>query len=255
MGLGDAHRQRPEPGGLVCDQLLGGAGVVVDPVDPVDLGGDGLDLLPQAELGPVEHPERAGFLGRLHHCLGQLDGTGTAVGEVGADGGPYPHRGGDGQDGIVLGGEVLGEGVDGHHRVHAVVSHDLEVLEEVGRPQLDLGRVLLEHLGRQQAPGDHPMPSRMDLERPDGGHHRGVGHQAGGPARDVEEPVRPRRARRSWTVISPALRHLPDAPGPVDVADGFGMHNAAPMETGVTPRPEEDRRSHSGLTVKRSGPP
>jgi hypothetical protein len=96
VGLGDARRQYPEPGVLVRGQLLGRLGVVVDPFGPVRLGGNGLDLAPQAELGPVGHPERAQSPGCLHHCLGQLDCYGTTIGEVGADGGAHPHGGGDG---------------------------------------------------------------------------------------------------------------------------------------------------------------
>ena len=58
MRLGDADRERPEAGPLVRVELAGRRRQVVDAVGAVDLGGDGLDLLPQRRLVVVEHAER-----------------------------------------------------------------------------------------------------------------------------------------------------------------------------------------------------
>ena len=82
------------------------------------------------------------------------------------------------------------EGVDGDHRRHAVTAHDREMREQVGRTELDLLGVLRQHRRRKGRPAVDPVPAGMQLQRPHRGHHdRGVGHQARGPALDVEEAL------------------------------------------------------------------
>ena len=82
-------------------------------------------------------------------------------------------------------------GVDGDHGCHAVAADDRQVGQEVGRAELHLLRVLLEHGRRQRAAGHHPVPARVQLHRPHRRHHDGgVGHEARGAALDVEEALR-----------------------------------------------------------------
>ena len=62
--------------------------------------------------------------------------------------------------------------------------------QEIGRAELHLGRVLLQHLRRQGPARDHPVPARVQLHRAHRrDHDRGVRHEARGAALDVEEAL------------------------------------------------------------------
>ena len=82
------------------------------------------------------------LLGRLHDRTGQFGRSSAAVGEVGAHRGPGAGRFGQPPDGLVLGGVVVGEGVDGHHRGDAVHPDVLDLLAQVGAALEDLVGVL-----------------------------------------------------------------------------------------------------------------
>ncbi len=179
MRLGDAHRKGAETCAFIRGELTRRCRQIVHSVRPVDLSGDGLDLLWQGCLTAVEHPKGTRLLGRVHDRLRQFDSTLPPVDEVGAHRRAHPDRGGDLPDGLVLGGEVLGKRVDGDHRGHAVHAHDLQMLEQVGPTEPYFSGVLLQHLGRQWAAGRHFVPPRVQLQRAHGrDDDRRVGHQA-----------------------------------------------------------------------------
>ena len=132
MGLGDADGQVTESTGLEQVKPLRRRRQEVDALGPVHLGGDGHDLVPQRRLGRIEEAELVRLLGCGDHRVGQFGGPGTAVAEVGGHRRAHPHRVGHLPDGVVLGLEVPGEGVDGHHRRHPVEEDVLDLLAEVG---------------------------------------------------------------------------------------------------------------------------
>ena len=80
----------------------------------------------------------------------------------------------------MLGGVVVGEGVDGHHRRDAVAPDDLEVGEQVGGAEPDLVRPIRQQLGRERPAGDDPVATRVGLEGARrGDDDGGVGPEAG----------------------------------------------------------------------------
>ena len=88
-------------------------------------------------------------------------------------------------------GKSPAHGVDRHDGSDPVAPDDGDVRQEICRAELDLLRVLLEHGLGQQASGHDPMAPRVQLHGPHRRHHhRGVGHEARGPALDVEEALR-----------------------------------------------------------------
>jgi len=138
VGLGDADRERAEPGPLVHVELGWPPPVGSPPRRPVDLGRHPLDLLPQRRLVVVEHVELPWLRGGLDDCLGQLDRTLSALLEVRAHRSPRPGRCSDLADGSVLRREVTRHGVDGDDGRHAVTPHDGKVGQEIGRAELHL---------------------------------------------------------------------------------------------------------------------
>ncbi len=90
----------------------------------------------------------------------------------------------------VLGREVLRKRIDGDDRGDAVAAHDLNVLEQVGGTLAHFLGVLRQHFGRERSTGRHLVPSRVQFERPHGGHDDGsVRGQPRRAALDVEEPL------------------------------------------------------------------
>ena len=131
----------------------------------------------------------------------------------------------------MLGAEVALHGVDGDDRCHAVAAHDGQVGQQVGRAELDLLGVLLEHRRRERASRHDAVPPRVQLHRPDGRHHHsGVGHEARCPALDVEEALRTHVGPEARLGDEEITRVDPDQVGhhrrvPVgDVAEGPGVH-------------------------------
>ena len=155
MRLGDAYRERAEPGPLVGVELPGGPRGVAHASRAVDPPGHGLDLLPQARLVGVQEAEPAGLVGGLGHRLGQLGGAAAAVGEVGAHRGPGSHIVGDRADRVVLAAMVGGEGVDRDYRRDAVQGDVLELLAQVRGTGQHVVGVLLQQVGRQRLARDH----------------------------------------------------------------------------------------------------
>ena len=223
---------RPAKAGLLVPvELAGGRRQVVDPLGAVDLGGDRLDLLAQRRLVAVEHVELAGLPGGLDHRFSQLDRALPTVFEMRAHCSARPHRAGDLPDGGVLRREVARHGVDGHDRSDPVTAHYGDVRKEVGRAELDLLGVLLEHGLRQRATCNDAVPPRVQLHRPHRRHHhRGVGHKARRPALDVEEALGAHVRPESRFGDEELSRMNPDQVGHHrrvavgDVAEGPGVH-------------------------------
>jgi len=86
--------------------------------------------------------------------------------------------------------EVFREGIDGDHRRDAMPANDMQMLEQVGRTEVDLFGVLHQHPGRERPACVNLVSPRMEFEGPYVTTTTAcVGHQAGGAAFDVEEPL------------------------------------------------------------------
>ena len=130
----------------------------------------------------------------------------------------------------MLGREVAVDRVDGDDGRDPVAAHDGQVGQEIGRAELHLLGALLEHGGRQRAPGHDAVSPGVQLHRPHSRHHdRGVGYEARGPALDVEEPfgphvgAEPGLGHQVLAGVNPdqVRHHRRVAVG--DVAEGAGM--------------------------------
>ena len=113
----------------------------------------------------------------------------------------------------------------------AMPANDLEMLEQVGRAEMDLFGVLRQHLGRKRSSGRHLVPAGVELERPHrGDDDGGVGHQSRRAALDVEESLgahvrsESRLGDQVLTGVDPDQvgHHRRVAVG--DVAERAGMH-------------------------------
>jgi hypothetical protein len=219
------------------------------------------DLLAQRRLVAVEHLELAGLRRGLDHRFRQLDRALPTVFEVRAHRCPRPHRAGDLPDGSMLRGKVARHGVDRHDRGDPVTAHHGDVREEVGRAELDLLGVLLEHGLRQRTPRNDAVPPRVQLHRPHRRHHhRGIGREARRPALDVEEALRahvgpePRFGDEELPGMNPDQVGHDRRVAVGDVAERAGVHEDGGVlerlqEVGLDGVTHDDRHGSRGLEL------
>ena len=125
-----------------------------------------------------------------HDRVSQVDGTVTAIDDMGRRGEMGSGGLSDFTDGIDLIGVIGRENVESHNRGDAELTHNLDVFAQIGSTSEHVVRVVLQHCRGQGLSGDDFVATGVGFEGTHGGDEDGsVGAHPTDAAFDVEEPL------------------------------------------------------------------